>query len=226
MNWTNFRRVFGLLLLAASLVALLWGFWPLPIQERSLVITPAEMLPAELTLGATGDPSAIAKPRFLLLEWPALLRTGDPASIRLAFGPAAQEGASPPVSAPAGGAYSVLAQARLELPAISHTPVGQVSQALLPGRPVTFVWDLLPDRAGEAGGTVWLHLHFLPASSGPDLRQVLTAQRVQVRVVEFFGLSGPWARALGSAGVVVGVVLGLDGIALRIWQWLVRKSGG
>lgn len=227
VSWTAVRRVFGLVLLAASLAALVWGLWPLPVQTRSLAISPAEMRPEELPASqALDNLPAISEPRLLHLEWPPLMRSGDPASIRLAFAPAQQPGASPPASSGAGGDYSVLAEARLELPGIPHTPLGQVSQAFLPGRPLTFVWDILPDRAGETDGTVWLHLRFIPAVAGPDLRRVLTAQRIQVRVSEFFGLSGPWARALGSAGVVVGVVLGLDGAASWLWQRRVRKSGG
>jgi hypothetical protein len=121
--------------------------------------------------------------------------------------------------------YSVLAEARLELPAIPHTPIGDVSQGISPGRPVLFIWELLPGSAGKANGTVWLHLSFIPIAGGPALRQVLTAQRIDIRVIEFLGLSGPWARALGSAGVVVGIALWLDYALIWLWSRLERRSG-
>jgi hypothetical protein len=224
VNWTRFRRVLGLLLFAVSLVALVWSLWPLPVQTRSLAISPAEMLPTELVPGTTGGLPAVAEHRFLILEWPLVIRSGDPASIRLVFGPAGQEGSFAQLSPMAGEASSVLAEARLELSDILHTPMGEVSQGLLPGRPAIFVWELRPNRAGDANGTVWLHLRFIPVAGGSALRQVLTAQRIEIRVIEFLGLSGPWARALGSAGVVVGAVLGLDGAALWLWRRLDESS--
>jgi len=225
VNWTRNRRFVGLLLMAVSLVALVWGLWPLPVQTRRLAISPVEMLPADLTPGPAGDLPAVAEPRLLLLEWPSVIRTGDLASIRLAFSSAKMEGASLQSSPAAGEGYSVLAQARLELPVIPHTPMGEVSQGVFPGRPVLFIWDLRPQRAGDANGTVWLHLSFVPLAGGPTLRQVLTAQRIQIRVINLLGLSGPWARALGSAGVVVGAVLVLDGVMTWLWSRLQRQFG-
>jgi hypothetical protein len=225
VKWTRFRRMFGMLLCTVSLVALVWGLWPLPAQTRSLTISPAEMLPAELSPGAAGGLSAVAEPRVLILEWPSVIRSGDLASIRLAFSSARQGGSPLQISPIAGEGYSVLAEARLELPAIPHTPIGEVSQGLIPGRPVIFIWDLQPNRPGEANGTVWLHLSFIPVAGGPALRRVLTAQRINIRVIDILGLSGPWVRALGSAGVVVGAVLALDGALIWLWSRLERRLG-
>jgi hypothetical protein len=226
VNWTAIRRVLGLLLLAVSLVALTWSLWPLPVQTRTLMISPAEMRPEDLPAGQTlANLTAISAPRTLLLEWPLQMRTGELAWLRLTFSPALQEGASPQVSSEAGGEYFALAEARLELPAIAHTPPGQISQALLPGQPVTFIWELLPNRAGEAEGTVWLHLRFVPTAGESELRRLLTAQRIQVRTISFLGLSGPWGRALGSAGAAMGMALGLDGVALYLWRHIPRRSG-
>jgi hypothetical protein len=218
VNWTRLRRAFGLLLLAGSLITLTWGFWSPPEQARSLAISPAEMRPGELPAGLP----AIAEPRTLSLEWPAVIRAGDLATVRLVFDPSVQESRPAQVSPVA---YSVLAEARLELPGVPHSPVGVVSQALLPGWPVTFVWDLRPMLAGQAQGTVWLHLRFIPLAGGRELRQVLTAQRLDIRVIDFIGVSGPWARALGSAGAVIGAVLCLDGAVLWLWRRLEGKKG-
>jgi hypothetical protein len=226
VSWVVIRRFFGLLLLAVSLVALVWGLWPLPVQARSLMISPSDMLPAELIPGSAGDLSAVVEPRLLIVEWPAIVRSGDLASIRLLFGPTGPAGSLAPASPPVGEAYSTLAEARLELPAIPHSPTGEVSQAMLSGRPVIFIWDLHPNHSGEANGTVWLHLSYIPLAGGPVLRQVITAQRIEIRVIDFLGVSGPWARALGSAGVVVGAVLSLDGVLIWLWSRLERRSGG
>lgn len=222
MSWTLVRRLLGLALLAASLIGLAWGLWPVSHQERSLVISPAQMRPALLP----DAPPAIAGPRTLNIEWPPRVRAGETASIRLIFAPSSQPGQLAPAVSEMSGAYSVLAEARLELPGVPHAPLGQVSQALLPDRSLTFVWDLQPLLAGQPQGTLWLHLRFIPSAAGPELRQVLTAQRLEVRVIDFFGLTGPWARALGSAGAVLGAALGLDGVARWLWRRQVITSGG
>jgi hypothetical protein len=219
VNWTRIRWIFGLLLLGISLAALAWGLWPLPGQTRSLVITPGEMLPAELASDpALAGPPAIGASRLLVLEWPPVMRLGDLEQVRLQFGLAGPAAASLPAAAPPGGLYSVLAEARLELPGLPHSPPGEISQALTLGRPLSFTWNLLPQETGEAAGTLWLHLRFTSASGEPELRQVLTAQRIQVRAIDFLGLSGPWARALGSAGLVLGAVLCLDGVVMWLWS--------
>jgi len=225
VNWTLNRRVLGGLLLGVSLAALAWGLWPLPDQARSLAVSPQEMLPVELGSDpALAGLSAVAEPRLLLLVWPSIMRLGDLAEVQLQFGPAEPVDPPEPALASPGEPYSVLAEARLDLPGLPHSPPGEISQALTPGRSLAFVWDLLPVAAGETAGTVWLHLRYT-STTRPELRQVLTAQRIQIRSIDFLGLSGPWARALGSAGVVVGAVLCLDGVVLWLWSRLERKSG-
>jgi hypothetical protein len=226
VNWTRLRRNFGLLLLVVSLVVLAWGLRPLPTQTRRLALSLAEMLPVELPPGSTADLSASIGSRVLLLEWPSVIRIGDTAAIRLVLNPAKGEGSSSQASQGLGEAYAVLAEARLELPGIPHTPMGEVSQALLPGSPVMFLWNLQPSRAGDGNGTVWLHLSFIPNRGGQTLRQVLTAQRIEIRVIDFLGLGGPWARALASAGVVVGAVLGLDAVLIWFWSRTHNQVGG
>ena len=226
MDWTLLRRVFGLLVFAFSIAALVWGYWPLPVQARSLEISPAEMLPAELPAGQDPDRLvAIAEPRTLSLEWPSQVRAGDSAAIRMIYALVAPQVPKVRVFTIPADAYSILLVSRLELPRIPHTPLGEVSQALLPGRPLTFMWDLRPITAGEANGTVWLHLRLIPPAGDPELRKFLSDQRIQVQVIDFFGLTGPWARALGSAGMVVGAAFGLDGIARWLWQRWATKPG-
>lgn len=218
MNWTLYRRVFGLVLLFVSLAGLAWGYWPLPEQSRSLAVSVAEMIPPELSLDEGGELPFMDQPRLLLLEWPSVIRAGEVSTVRLVLDVSGQ---GSPSSQPMPGRdnpYTVLAEARLELPGVPHTPLGEISQAFLPGRPVMFSWFLRPAEAGEAQGTIWLHLRFIPVAGGLEVRQVLTAQRIDLRVIDWLGLSGPWVRALASAGLVVGAALGLDGAALWLWH--------
>jgi hypothetical protein len=185
------------------------------------------MRPSEIPVDqALASLPAVAEQRLLTLEWPRVSRTGEKAAVRLVFDPFVRESQPSQISPPGGEAYSVLAEARLELPGVPHTPLGEVSQALVPGRPVTFIWDLLPVVAGDEQGTVWLHLRFIPTGGGSELRQVLSAQRFEMRVIDFMGLSGPWARALGSAGAAVGAVLCLDGVVIWLWSRFQKKLQG
>jgi hypothetical protein len=224
VNWIVYRRAFGLALLLVSLAALAWSLWPMPEQARSLVVSTAEMFPSELSPGKAGELPALAQPRLLLLEWPSVMRAGEVSNVRLVFDVTGQKMGSSQASPGMEDPYVVLAEARLELPGVPHTPLGEVSQALLPGRPVMFSWFLRPVDAGEAQGTIWLHLRFIPVAGGTEVRQVLTAQRIELRVIDWLGISGPWVRALASAGLVVGAAVCLDGAALWLWRRLDGKG--
>lgn len=149
--------------------------------------------------------------RVLMVTWPAAARVGDSEIISLDFSPAAQ---NDPYDPPLRSTEAALA-ARLELPGVRYSPQGEITQALVIGRPVRFSWTIYPERAGESTAMVWIHLVRLPAGSNAD-RIVVSAQRLEMQANSFFGISGPWARSMGAAGVIIGAVLGLDGVASHL----------
>jgi len=192
MNLTCLRRAASLLLLLFSLAALAWGLWPLPTQTRSLDFTSADLgLPP-------GGPAWRAT-----LTWPSRLRVGDERMIHLQI--AGLESA--PAVEPGGEAAAHLA-ARLELAGLSFSPQGEVSQLAQPGKPLVFAWRVQAGHRGAFAVTVWLHRI---DSTG---REVLSAQRLELRSTSLWGVNGPWVRALGLAGVLIGAAFGLDGLAL------------
>ena len=114
--------------------------------------------------------------------------------------------------------HFVIAEARLELVGIRYTPAGRISEGVFPGKPARFIWSLHPESDGDYSGTVWLQLRFIPREDGPESQAVLTAQLVDIPVMSLFGLNGTWARALGSVGVIVALVITLDDLLPWIWR--------
>lgn len=213
MSFTIIRRVLGLMLLLAALVLLGWGFSAQPVQQRSVRVSPQEMrLP-----GGGGQPF-VPEQRQLIVTWPERLRLGDSGLAHLELD--LVDAGSPFEAAPnVFESYTVVAEARLELSGALYRPEGDVSQALLPGKPLPFQWSVRADAPGKYDGTLWLHLRFAPLADGTEQRSVLTAQRISFEVTDFCGLSGALARILGCVGAVLGAVLGLDGVVL----WIVRR---
>jgi hypothetical protein len=207
MPANTIRRAAGLALLIFAAVLLAWGVWPLPVQTHRLEIALGDIQPEAVPGSGAAVPEEPAG--VLTLEWPAAVRTGEVFSVRLALQPAAiQESGDRPRE------NSALAEARLELPGVETSPPGETSQAAPDDRPVRFRWQARADRPGLYSGTVWLHLRLMPGAE----RKIISAPRIQIRARSFLGLNGLWARGLGAAGVVLGVVFGLDALASGLWR--------
>lgn len=227
------RRVFGILLLLFSLLAIYWGTRPVRFQSREIPIYAAELQPTPTTSAPalTGNPAG-----RLILEWPDEIRIGDPASMRLIFvpndepyngeGDLAKDGSSsqPGAVGPDDPLKRVL-QARLDLVGIQHTPTGEIRQALRLDHPIIFLWNLRPQEPGAYDGKIWLHLKFGTAGGGEEAQRVLAAQSVVLRSVGLFGLTGSLARAIGGIGLVIGAMLSLDGIPFYFSRVRARLFG-
>jgi hypothetical protein len=204
--------------------------------DTTALITPTALLATQAVAQATPQ-AAIPEERLLVLEWPAKMRLGDAEIIRLSLEMNAQGQLTPTVLAGGNGievepvqipnlyaTHHVVAEARLDLAGVEYTPSGDVSEALSPGRPVTFIWSVRPEEIGVYRGTVWLHLRFAPLDGGPESRSVLSAQLIEIEVVNFLGLGGTAARIFGSVGVVVGSVLGLDNVLSWLWKLVSQRK--
>jgi hypothetical protein len=215
------RRAVSLVLLSISALLLARSLWPLPVQTRRLPVSQIELQPASNLEGAQAVSQGAD--RVLRLEWPSVVRTGEVFAVQMALLPVGagedesgqQTVDSPPVD-------PVLAEARLELPGVETSPPGETSQALPAGRAVQLTWRGRVDHAGTYTGTLWLHLRFLPGAE----RKLLRAPRIEIRARSFLGLTGLWARGLGSAGVVMGAVFGLDAAAAALWKRIFQKKVG
>lgn len=233
---TKTRRLIGCIILSLSLSLLLWGIWPFANQERQIEVSPGDMqLSADvgdLTQQSMGMVSpAVIEQRRLLINYPTRVRSGDVGVIGLLLEIDEQGQLSvtqdnsqdnglveSPEFEDVYLTYTVIAEARLEIAGVEYRPEGVLSEALLPGKVVKFVWNIRPSVAGIYHGAVWLYLRFVPLSGGEEVRNVLTAQRVKIETIDWLGLQGSTARLWGGAGTVVGSVVGLDGLLEWIWK--------
>jgi hypothetical protein len=234
------RRAFGLLLLILSLIVLTWGLSSVEYQLQATELAPADMaLPGskQPTGGDLAGGSAVQQPgsRLLELSWPKRLRLGDDGTLRLTVGfptylPLGSAGSQTSPASVVGlqsgnyDAYNLVLQSHLDLPGMAHTPTGEVSQLMLPDQPVVFLWYLRASTPGMFSGKVWLHLRFVPRSTGQEQHILLAAQQVDVQVVKLLGMSGSQARLFGSLGLVVGGFLGLDGVLSWGFEQLAKRK--
>ncbi len=205
MRFSLIRRILALILLTLSLACFAWGAWPIPVEQRSLEFTAAD-------LGLAPGPAWQVQ-----LSWPSRLRVDDAAELRLAVAPQAPvpDGEVAWEAAP-GGRLA----ARVELAGVAVTPPGEANQALGVNHITYFTWQVQAQQPGRYPVTVWLYW----ATQASGGRQVLSAQRLEWQAGDLFGLSGPWARALGAAGTVIGAVFGLDGVTAGLFRRFLRAA--
>jgi hypothetical protein len=190
------RWLLGLLIFFLSISLLVWGSWPQSIDNRSVSINSA--------------PAALPDERTLTLAWPAWIRAGDSGMVRLVLEPLVQQASSAPSTGQTES--NVLIEARLDLAGIQYAPLGEVSQVILPGRPVLFSWELLPVQPGVYRGDVWIHVNLAPGSGGQGQRYVLTAQKIEIVTTGVLGFKSISARLWGTLGIIIGLALCLDGM--------------
>jgi hypothetical protein len=236
---TKVRRSAGILILLVSLAILLWSVWPFGRQSRQVAVAAGEMRLAPV-VGVTpaadstaASDLAVPDARLLRLEWPVQMRIGDSAVISLVFEMDQQGQITPTVLAdspsPPGApaqivnvyeTYRVIVEANLEMAGMEYRPEGVISEALLPGSGVKFIWSVRPSETGAYHGTIWLHLRFIPLNGGEEIRNVLTAQRMTIAATSLWGMSGPTALGVGCVGTIIGVLLGLD----FVLEWLLKLA--
>jgi hypothetical protein len=123
-------------------------------------------------------------------------------------------------SEPVEHAANLLAEGRLEAAGFKSAPAGEILEPLLAGRQALFYWSVLPEQRGEFEAFAWVSLHTQGAESRKAASQalqqskLLTVQKIPIRSIDLFGLDGRTARFIGGLGVVVGIVLCLDGFLL------------
>jgi hypothetical protein len=176
----------------------------------------------------------VMEQRLLYLEWPANLRLGDAGLIRmellidengqLSLSTEGGQAVIEPVQIPdLYDTHTIIAQARLDMAGVEYRPQGEISQAMLPGQGVKFLWSVRPAEAGAYSGTVWLHLRLIPQDGSPERRIVLTAQIISLRSIDLLGMQGATARIVGSLGSVFGVASGADVVLKWGEKWARRK---
>jgi len=178
---------------------------------------------------------AIKEARRLTLEYPPQLRAGDSDLVRLTL-EVDDLGNITPTAQLDGNVitgkvieipnlyetHHVVAEARFDIAGLEIRPSGLISEPLAEGNSVTFYWSIRPQEVGIYRGTVWLYLRFVDKQSGEESRKAVSAQIVEIKAVNFFGLSANFARATGVVGSVVGAVIGFPFFE-DIVKWLFKR---
>jgi len=183
-----------------------------------------ESLPSDLPTAESPNVTALpALPerRRLTLEFPPQIRAGDSDLVRLTL-EVDDLGNLTPTAEISGNVitgqvveipnlyetHNVIAETRFDIAGMEIKPADVVSEPLSPGSSVTFYWSIRPPEVGVYQGTIWLHLRFVDKSSGAESRKAVSAQLLEIEVVNFLGLSGDLARTTGVVGSIVGTVIG------------------
>jgi hypothetical protein len=241
------RRRSLLLLAGLAILSFAWSCSEAP--GASVPATPAgsvSTLPVTTQMAATAAPAvspqppAILERRFLTLEYPPAIRSGDSDVIRLTLDvdrtgyvtpTALYEGhatTGQPVEFPdLYDTYNVLVFARLDMAGVAMQPNGEAVTALARGQSVYFTWSVAPLAAGTFRGTAWVGLRFVPKEGGEMSERMLAALPLETRTSTLFGLNGSDARIAGTVGTFLGTVLGfpfLEDILRWLWKRM-KKSG-
>jgi hypothetical protein len=205
------RLAASLILIAASLVLLAWGFWPEGRTVQVLRLDGPDALPV----------------RALRLEYPERVRLRDRALVRLTFEVEPEDGAPQPTAEGSdhstAEAVHLIAEARLEVPNAVVRPPDSTLAALVQGRPPEFYWNVVFSAPGEHPGTAWSFLTIREGSSADSSRMALGAQSAKMRSITLLGMGGEAARIVGGLSLIGGIVLGLPFVESAA-RWLSRSG--
>lgn len=208
------RTIASVVLLAISISLLIGGFAP---ARREIQTQRVSLATFDFPPPFTAARSALPEGWTLTLEEPRRLRAGESSVIHLTLTPDSQGNA---VSLEE---RSVVVETRLDLTGAQVSPPGLVSQPFAQGKPASFFWNLHLDTVGVYHGTIWLYLRFIDRASGAESQMTLSAHLVEVEAINFFGLPGDLARALGVIGTIAGTLLNFP-LASDILRYLIRRD--
>jgi hypothetical protein len=205
----------GLFILAVSILFLAWGFWPV---QRELRVRPVSGTPG----------SAGPEKRGLTLLYPPKIRAGDTGVVRLTLDVDALKDIFPATrdrgSTHFYDTYTIIAEARFDLPGMSVRPSDLISAPVAQGQTAVFYWTLRPVEAGHVRGTIWLYLRTVDKQTGEESRETISAQIVEIESVKFIGLLANRARAIGLVGVVIGLFLSLPFFGALARIFILKRS--
>ena len=198
------RAGLGLVLLAASILFLVWGFVP---AHREMRIRPlsVSLLPA------------LQERRQLSLLFPPKIRSGEVGIVRLTLGVDASVNATPPAengstkseSSRFYDTHYVIVETRFDLPGMEIRPSDLISAPIERGQTPVFYWTLRPHKPGIYTGTVWLYLRTVDKTTGEARRETASVQNVELEAVSLLGLTINQTRLIGIAAIVIGLALSI-----------------
>lgn len=211
MVFTGLRRAGGIALAISGLVVLLWGSWPARQVTHELSYSYGKALNLPAGWGGLQPPPSLANGVFSL-QWPAWIRLGDEGKIRLELQDSGSQALCPETISSA--AFTLIG--RLELPGIPVLPGNELTQSIIPCKPVFQAWVVQAWKSGLASGTLWLYLGAvgLPEDSKQEL--ALAAVPLEISLISLLGLSGAQARLVGVLAILIGPALNIDLLVRRV----------
>jgi len=210
MVFTGLRRAGGIALAFAGLAVFLWGSWPARQIKHDIPYSYGKELALPAGWDSLQPPPSLADGIFSL-QWPAWMRLGDEGKIRLELSENLPQTDCPDVE----NSHPFTIVSRLELPGVVVVPGSELSQLIIPCRPIIQGWSLRPTGGQKTRGTIWLHLSAagLPPGSKPEM--AVAAVPLVIPVTSLFGLSGAEARLVGVMAILVGLALNIDLLVRR-----------
>ena len=200
------RNLSGILILLISLLFLVWSFWDFGYQTRSFIIDSltTEFYKIENAHVDIAD-------RELLFRWPVILKKGETKKIEMiinAMDEAVERNSSvPKTSSGEDIRNNYYADANIDINRVQVMPTNQIIMSIHPKENTHFAWNIRGSKRGLYQGVVWLNLNVISHQGGSDTRIPITAQPVQIRVVDIVGLDIVSVRILGGLGTLLGAYL-------------------
>jgi hypothetical protein len=218
------RRALSFSLIIISGSQLIWALLPFKHQQVVVTLSPSEMrMPADRQAKA----SAVLETRQVTLEWPGSMRIGDSGSIWLNFEDITGELPSPSLQTEFSDVYArnnLMAEARFEVAGLAVVPANPTRVSMPPGELVRFKWQVTAQDAGIYNGTIWLSLRFLPLDGTPASQEPIYVRKLQIHATRLIGMSGPMARLLGGAGIVLSMLIIFDDMIGLVRRWIRKKT--
>ena len=210
MVFTGLRRAGGIALAFAGLALLLWGIWPARQITHGIPYSYGKELALPSGWEGLQPPPSLADGIFSM-QWPAWIRLGDEGKIRLELQDSGSQAFCPEVA----GSAAFTLNGRLELPGIALRPGSELTQPIIPCKPLFQAWVVQAGKSRLASGTLWLHLGAvgLPGNTKPEL--ALAAVPLEIPLISLLGLSGAQARLVGVLAILVGLALNIDLLVRR-----------
>jgi hypothetical protein len=204
--WKKIRPLLSFCLLAISIVLIIWSL--LPAQH---LVEVQSVQPDLKGINASGEKQPhLVENRLVRLEWPASVRIGDEAEIRLVFENIKESSSSTELK---GGfyniydRYNIMAEARVEAAGLTIEPANPTRVSMPPRQPVHFKWVVSTQQAGIYHGQVWLSLRFLPLDGSMPIQEPVYVNDIDLNVTSMMGLSSSRARLVGGLCGVISILL-------------------
>jgi len=201
MRRLTILHILAFIILTASLIFLVWGYYPSSEETKKLRVP------------GIGQQN---------LAWTSRIRRGETGSLKLEFdsaelgigGIAARDveinNFENTHQSPLHSSDHILIETRVELPGVLIQPGEELIQPLQSGEKLTFNWQITPYKSGENEGEIWIYLKILSEDQGDDSRHPISILSIHTQSIDLFGMTGQTTRIFGIIGICIAFVLWRD----------------